>query len=712
MHTHRLFPLCNVVSYCMVPPTTYLWQKAPALRLLLPAIAGILVQWYFSVSLLAIWICIGVLIILIALFSQLSLAARFKAAPLQGLALTLLITTVAMCLVQSQDTRKNKMWFGKKYASGDGLLLTLQEPLVEKPNSFKAVARVEKQICRDSAFPASGMVVLYFKKDAVTSLGYGSQLWTFKKVEAIKNSGNPGGFDFERYSLFQGITHQAYLTATDFVVLQERKTAWLNYFIFYLRDAIVTILKTHIRGAQESGLAEALLIGYKDDLDKTLVQSYSNTGVVHIIAISGLHVGLIYGLLLLLTKPLRGKQWRWLRCVIVLAALWAFGFLAGAQPSVMRSVVMFSFIASGVVLERNTSVYNNLALSALLLLCYNPFWLWDVGFQLSYSAVLSIIIFFKPIYNWVFLQNKALDAVWKLVAVTLAAQVLTTPLSLYYFHQFPVLFLFTNIVAVPLSSLVLLGEIAVCVFFFIPPVAHAIGWLTTLSIQFMNAYVQRMEEVSFSVWQGLSVSAVQAVLLVAVVAGISFWLLEKRRVGLWAALLFLLLFITLRTFSFIHAARQKELVVYNISKHRAIELYSGREACFAGDNSLMQNDPSVRLHLQPSRVLHRISSIVSVPTKAFSFCGKTILILDTTSVFQTFSKPHINVLVLSKNPKLHLSDLIAHFDLKQVVLDASVPPWKAAQWQRDLDSLHIPCYNVAQNGAFVMQVPRPTFAAR
>jgi competence protein ComEC len=630
---------------------------------------------------------------------------------LQGLALMGIVATTAMCIVQQRDVRNNKDWFGRIADATSGLLVTLQEPLVEKPNSYKGLATVEKVVCNDSVFPGSGKVILYFKKDAVAGLVYGSQVWVFEKVAQLKNSGNPAGFDYKRYSLLQGVTHQVYLTATDFIEVPTTKRTWLKNVIFSVRERTITILKTYIQGARESGLAEALLIGYKDDLDKTLVRSYSNTGVVHIIAISGLHVGLIYALLLLLTKPLRGAKARWLRFGLIVAALWGFGVLAGAQPSVMRSVVMFTVLAAGVVLQRNTNIYNNLAFSALLLLCYNPFWLWDVGFQLSYTAVLSIVIFFKPLYNLFYFQNKILNALWKLIAVTLAAQVLTTPISLYYFHQFPLLFLFTNLVAVPLSSLILIGELFICISSFVTPIAHVLGSMTTFFIRLMNESIERLETLPFSVWQGISISALQALLLILFITGISIWLLEKKRSGLWFGLSAFFLFMLLRTASFLQAAQQQKLIVYNIARHQAIEVFSGREAWFIGDKEVVQDEAALRLHLQPSRVAHRIRSVSRLQKNAFIFCNKRILIVDTTLMFQTFSKPHIDVLVLSKNPKLYLKDLAAALDIAQVVIDASVPRWKAKLWQQDCKALHLPCHDVTEKGAFVMPVPRPTFAA-
>src|SRR5206468_10029828 len=171
----------------------------------------------------------------------------------------------------------------------------------------------------------------------MTSLHYRSQIVFQKPLQEIQNSNNPGCFDFRGYNHDQDITHQIFLSENDFMVLPTSNKSFLTDFIFHCRDWLVSIIRKFIRGTKETGLAEALMIGYKDDLDKTLVQSYSNTGVVHIIAISGLHLGLIYEGLLMLTKSLRRKKLRLLRLMLVLSVLWLFSILAGAQPSVLRS---------------------------------------------------------------------------------------------------------------------------------------------------------------------------------------------------------------------------------------------------------------------------------------------------------------------------------------------------------------------------------------
>jgi competence protein ComEC len=681
------------------------FTKTPALRLLLPFMTGVLVQWYQPFS-LSVLITGGLLLLFIALLYQaLPLTRKYQFAAANGILIGLLMAFIGAGVLHNSDIRNHKDWFGHHLSGRQALLLTLEEPLVEKPASWKAIASVKEVYHNGEAQPAEGKLIIYFKKDSLPQgLGYGTRLVVAKPVQSIKHSGNPGAFDYSRYSLFQGITHQVYLVPTDYRVLPQKEVRVLKPFLFNSRRAVLDVLQTYISGDKERGLAQALLIGYKDDLDKSLLRSYSNTGVVHVIAISGLHVGLIYWLLLGLTRPLKRKGLLWMRLLVLLAGLWGFGLLAGAGASVMRSVVMFSFLAAADVLDRRASVYNTLALSALLLLCYQPFWLWDIGFQLSYAAVFSILVFYRPISGLIYFPNKAMAALWKMNAVTLSAQVFTTPLVLYHFHQFPNLFVLTNLLAVPLSSLILLGELLLCALAFLPSVANLLGQLLTGMIRYMNTYVEQMDGVSFAVWSGISLSAVQTIMLTACTAAVSVYLLHEKKRALPLAFGCAACFLLLRSYSFVQANRQQKLIVYQVPKHRAIDIMEGRHYYFLGDATVQQDLQLRNYHLQPSRILHRVEE-VAVPKDLHSFRwqGKQVLIIDTTLRLKRdiIARP-IDLLILSGSPKLYMHTLVRTFQPKQVVADASVPRWKATLWKRDCDSLRIPFHDVSDKGAFVM----------
>jgi competence protein ComEC len=701
-----------VYFFIMPAGTFYFWTKAPFTRLFLPFAAGIILQWYQPTGITHIWMLLSGSIFIIASFFFIPFFTRYKWGMINGIAIFVLFVAAGMLLTQHRNVRNKDNWLGHLYKEHDAVVAILDEPLIEKTRSFKANATIIYLQHDDSCTAATGKIILYFKKDScINLLTYGSMIIFRKSLQEIYNAGNPGGFDYKRYCLFQGITHQVYLKQDEFELLPGKKTNSVQQFIYNSREWVLRSLRRNISGEKELGLAEALLIGYKNDLDKELVQSYSNTGVVHVIAISGLHLGLIYALLVLLCKPMqRRKNLKWLRLLLIIAGLWLFSLLAGAQPSVLRSALMFSCIVLGESLDRKTSIFNTLACSAFILLCINPYWLWDVGFQLSYAAVLSIVIFMRPIYNWFYFKNKLADLAWKLNAVTLSAQVLTLPLCIYHFHQFPNYFLLTNFVAVPLSSLILIIEIILCVLSFIPAIALLIGKLLALLILLMNTCVEWVEAIPFSVWTGLQISLVQAIALFLFIGFSSYWLLERSTKALISGLLALLVFGSLRSYSFIGAARQQKIIVYNISQKQAIDIVQGRDYFFAGDTSLFLDEFACNFHFKPARTLFRFHSTdkinrLQINEHGFSFGSLHIVMVNgalTSSISPT--KQTIDLLLISKNAKLKLSELVRSFIIKQVIVDGSAAEWKVNKWKKDCDSLAIPCHDLAVKGAFVMNL--------
>ena len=688
------------------------WKKTPFLRLLVPLLIGIVLQWQFQLPVTLSWFVFSFSILFLFLGWSLPRFMRFKWRALPGIMIGLIFLSLGSLLVWYKDIRHNPSWFGNHYSGNNSISVRLTGIPAEKTNSYKVVATVTAVNCGKKNLSTTGDLIIYFKKDSsVGELDEGSQLILTKSLQEIKNAGNPGGFDYKRYSLFQGITHQVYLKPGEFIVRNEKNKSVLANALNLLRQKTLSVLRKNIPGEKELGLAEALLIGYKDDLDEHLVQSYTNTGVVHIIAISGLHLGLIYWLLIQLLRPLRKrKNLKWLAPVIIICSLWLFSLVAGAQASVVRSAVMFSCIVLSEALSKKTSIYNTLACSALILLCHNPFWLWDVGFQLSYAAVLSIVIFMQPIYNWYYIKNKVLDFIWKLNAISLAAQLLTTPFSIYHFHQFPNFFLLTNFVAVPLSSIIVLGELFVCAISFIPFAAILTGRITSWLIWVMNSYIERIEALPYSLSDGLQINMAQAVFLMLLVTGIGYWSLEKKKAGLWFGLVSISAFVGLRAFSFYQSEHQMKLIIYNVPNHQAIDVLNGRSYFFLGDSDLVTNDFIKNFHLKPSRLLHRVEpaeqlSDLKREGNFLQFRQNHILLVDDElSSDSSANDAYIDLLVISKNPKLYLSALLKVYTVKQVVFDGSAAAWKMKYWKKDCDSFHVPYYNVSEKGAFVMNL--------
>jgi len=658
------------MSLSMVPA----WKETPFLRLLPPFITGILFQWYLELEHWLLLVTLATAMLVLILLAIAPLALRFRLQWLTGIAINLLLVTAGALIVHFNNAANKKDWLPCHYKE-QSVEVILQEPLSAKINSYKTTASATRLISNDNATPVSGNIIIYFSHSVqVTDLSYGSIIIINKPLIPVKSPGNPGAFNYQRYCLFAGISHQVFLQPQDFVIMPRRETRGIQRLIFFCRQSILNTLSTFIKSPKERALAEALLIGYKDELDKDLVQSYSKTGVVHIIAVSGMHLGIIYLLLSKLLQPLRKKRLGQLsRFISILACLWIFSLLAGAGASVIRSAVMFSIMLVGDTFSRRSNIYNTLAASAFLLLCWNPFWLWDAGFQLSYAAVLSIVMFFKPVYNLIFVENKLLDAVWKLNAVTIAAQLLTLPLTIYLFHQFPNLFLLTNLIAVPLSSVLLIGEIVLCAISFIPIIAAPVGEVLSFLISFLNDFIERIGMLPFATWTHLFITLPQAALLVILIV---------RR-----SLIYFALFMLLRAESFISASMQQKIIVYN--SRLAIDFIQGRKYYFVGE-------PSAQI--EPSRILHRITEADSLPGllikgSLFWFQGRRIYIMDKAA--PQFA---VDILIISKNAALPPQPIQAG----QVVADGTNSARKVKQWQQYCNALHIPFHSVADSGAFVL----------
>jgi competence protein ComEC len=694
--------------------TIPLWKKAPFIRLLLPLIAGILLQWYFEISLPVIVTALILFSVIFIFFSILPIAWRFKTQALLGLAIQLLIATAAAWLAWQQDVRHHRNWYGNHYKEGNYLVVRIDEPLVEKNKSFKADGYVETVVQDGKAVAAAGKLLMYFSKDTVqTNLKYGDRIILHKTLQPIKNSGNPGAFNYQRYAAFQDIFYNVFLKDKDWVLLNGSSKHWFKEFIFSAREYVLGVLQKSIGTDKDKlGIAEALLIGYTNDLDKDLVQAYSNTGVVHIIAISGMHLALIYILLVWFFEKIPGiKKSKWLQLIFILASLWLFSILTGASPSVLRAAVMFSFIAVGKNLSKQTSIYNSLAASAFVLLCYNPYYLWAVGFQLSYLAVLSIVIFQKPIYNCIYIKNKWLVKVWQLMAVSIAAQLLTFPVCIYYFHQFPNLFLISNMIAVPLSGIILYAEIGLIALSWVPFVGTYAGKLVVALVGLMNKIILWLNDLSFAVWDNLSATVLSTWLLYTVVAGFGAWLILKNKKYFKIALAMLLLFVLQNIYSRWQTGKQQKIIVYNVPRYKAIDFIKGNRFQFVGDSILLQDGLLQNFHLKPGRIAQQVYTRTDSLSQVFNqgmfyqFNKKKVLVADKQFNFlPTDQTIQLDLIIISKNPKISIDKLTEIFNCKLFVFDASNPAWKIEKWKQECKSLHLDYYSIPENGAFIYNI--------
>jgi len=690
----------------------FIWKKAPFLRLLIPVILGIIFQYYLKTGIRVISSFAVFFFIACIVFSLLPEVIRFRFRSIQGIIFSLFLAVFGSLITWQKDARNQAHWYGKYCQEQSFMVATIDEPPVGKPKSFKAVAVAESVINNGKQHPASGKFLIYFDKDSASQkLKYGDKIIFQKGLTDIKGSGNPGAFNYAQYAAFHQLFHQAYLRQNQWVLLKEKNKKLWPQFIYSTRGNVVSILEKYLGKNNESSIAKALLIGYKVDLDKDLVQAYSNAGVVHLIAISGLHMGIIYGVLIWIFSltPFIKKS-KSLRLVLIIFCLWLFALLTGASPSVLRAAVMFSFIVAGNALNKRSSVYNSLAASAFLLLCFNPFILWDVGFQLSYLAVLGIVVAQKSISNWLYFKNKYAQRLWQLIAVSLSAQLFTFPLCFYYFHQLPLLFLFSNMLAIPLATLALWGCL---ILLFISPVSIAafyFGKAVWGIIWLLNHTVLFFDSVPFALWQGVSLSPAETILMYMIVCSFLYAFIQKSKIAFKITFAFSVIFASFIGFDTASAYSQKKIIVYNIPLYKAVEFVDRKNFLFLGDSIVMKNKSLHEFNLKPAHVLWRLKEEDSFTNASkfnnnfYQFYDSRILMIDSTVKFSSDKKVELDYIIFSKNPRVNLEDIASVFNCKKYIFDASNSLWKIEQWKKECEELHLQFHSVPEQGAFIVNL--------
>jgi competence protein ComEC len=527
------------------------WQSTPFLRLLIPFAMGILSAYYLPTTASLLHNIAMCSIIVLFVFSLTSITTKFKWMALSGVAIHSLLFVFGALICEQQDLRKQPDFIGNHYSKNDSIIANIQEPLIQKKKTWKAVANIVAVKHLGKWIRVRSKLMIYIKNNHLAKqLTTDDAIEFAEPLQKISNNFNAGGFDYERYCAFQQIYYQLYLPDAAKIFLKKNAPS-PKFYLYKTRDKILGILKKAIPEKTEQSVAEALLIGYKEDLDKSLIRSYSNTGVVHIIAISGLHLTMIYSLLLRLLQPIGNKKWtNYLRSSIILILLWGFSFITGGAAAILRSAVGFTFLLMSKSLGYKNNTINTIAASAFFLLVYDPFLLWDVGFQLSYTAVLGIVLFSGYIERWFFFKNKLLQLIWQVNAVTLSAQVLTLPIILYQFHQFPNLFLFTNFLVVPLSGMILYAELLVLL---VSPVTVLLKWSGQLSsylIFQMNHIIERTNRIPFALTKNIAINLPEAILLYVLIASMLVWLIYKNKKGFMVSLAVIMLLVFSRSMLF------------------------------------------------------------------------------------------------------------------------------------------------------------------
>ena len=502
----------------------------PAVRILLFLILGILVKKYNIFSIQSIGIFFLIIAIGLLFFSKMKDYLQINYFWIKGFLICLFIVNVGYIIGYLQDDREDPIWFGNQINKESYLKIIIIETPTYNKKYYKTIANVESIITANKSIDVFGKLILkIYDTNFASTIKIGSTMVLKNATKKIIPY-NEQSRKYCNYLYDQQIYYEQYCNKSNSILISSTNSlSILSKMINKLQEKILNILRTNILNIQSLSIAQALLIGYRKDIDKALLQMYSNTGVIHIIAISGMHLGLIYGILLLVFNKLKQIKFihKTIRPLIILGIIWIFTLLAGAAPSIARASILFTIILLADILDKKNYSYNTLAVAAIILLMIRPNNLWDIGFQLSYSAVLSIMIYYKPIKSIFNFQNKVFEFLWSSISICIAAQILTFPFILFYFKQFPVLFIFTNLLVVTISSLVLYLELFLIMIYKIDFLAKWTGVSIDFLISTMNNIVIYFSNLSYSSINNISSNLLIVLNIYLIIFCLTSWLLFK-----------------------------------------------------------------------------------------------------------------------------------------------------------------------------------------
>ena len=389
--------------------------------------------------------------------------------------------------------------------------------------------------------------------------------------------------------------------------------------------------------------------------------------------------------------------------------IWFYAMLTGFSPSVVRSATMFSFIAVGQGLNRHVNIIGSLSSSAFVLLIFDPSLIFNLGFQLSYSAVTAIVILQKPIANIWVPNNPILYKIWQLVAVSVAAQIGTAPLSIYYFHQFPNFFILTNIIVIPAAYVIIMLGIAVVTFSFIPFLSALLGKGLSIFLSAVNFLITYIEQMEYAVTRNIYISEEVLFLSILIIISLSIWLLSKKKNFVFVNLLLIILL--LPAWSLRHNTVD-EFVIYKAKRNTYMAIYSNNEAWVFCDSSIYQNpelaDFSVSGHeLRKGILKHNyflIDSTLHIENEVFYIdypflkLGESIVVLNNEIRDTIFSNTNYYIYHSYKNRAI--SNLNSDVEW---VLTSNIPPWESKKIISKLDSLGINSHQIKNDGAWVLK---------
>ncbi|RLD87428.1 MAG: hypothetical protein DRJ09_10315 [Bacteroidetes bacterium] len=693
------------------------WSARPFVRIFFFFAAGVFLTVQFDLfrSVSSFVLAGAVLLLLMIAYLLLPKRIPFRWYWIKGVVLGLAIVTTGVLVTKAHYPNQNTR---KSLLKGTFLGVVSSQPS-ETDKTVKVKVKLLKGVDSVSVSESEN-VLLYFEKDSVNRLKYGDVVLFSTTLKPPAATANPDAFDYKAFLKTRGIALVGFVPKGNFKIVDNNPPNRLVGFAINIRKKILKALRTNGLEGDEYAVAAAIVLGYDEVMDDAIRQNYQRAGAMHVLCVSGLHVGVIYLVMLTLLQFLNtSKKKKIIKALLLLLSVWAYALLTGLAPSVMRATVMISFIIVGNEVERDKDAYNTLAMSALFLLLYNPGFLFDVGFQLSYAAVLGIVTFYRPVYRLLYFKNRLLNKVWAATAVSVAAQLGAFPVAAHYFHFFPTWFLVSNLVVMLFSAIIISTGMLFAVISWIPLLSGWVAFILSGLIYLMNYLIEMVGRLPWSGVENLYFPWIKVVLVYLILLFGYRLLLKKEHhfvIPLLSAILLLMIFLDVHRFE---TVSQQKIVVYQVGrKHEAIDFINGQYHLLLCDSALLNDAKILKYATENYRIKLGLSKrnqsfkrldFDSVPAlwgdgDFIVFKGISMVWIRNTKFFPIVKPLPVDWVILSGNRMPDIEKLQQTFSFKKVILEPSIYKSNAKKITESLTKTGVSVYNIGLDGAFVYDV--------
>ncbi len=584
------------------------WTAFPFIRISIFIILGIVIFDHFPLFWLQWKIILPISIVAIILTTYFT-----KIPVLKGFLFLMLLFYIGGVLAFLSNDQLSPIHYSK-IGQVDGFVGKITSDHTERTNYLRYEMKL-KGVIHDSAIsPVSGKIFLYIKKDSSVEKAYryGDLLSISKGYFEVSAPNNPHEFNYREYLEKQDIYAHAFVGPNDVYYLTSHPDNYMLSLAYSIRSGIKSQIEQHIRAPREQAIVSALLVGIKDHLDDETKLAYSSAGAMHVLAVSGLHVGIVFVILSYIFRSWKERPvGRFVFALVSIIIIWMYALVTGFSPSVMRAVTMFTVIIVSSAFNRRANIYNSLGIAAFVLVLLKPYIIYSVGFQLSFVAVIGIVMLQPRIYRLWEPKYKVLDYVWSITCVSIAAQIATFPLTLLYFHQFPTYFLVSNLVVIPAAALMLVTGLLMSLFGVIHAgVGDFIGQLLEWIVFGVNEVIGALQHLPKPIFDWLYFDPLDTLLvyLIFLFGFLGLSRFDFKSLAVSGAVLILIF--GWNDFKLLKQSTHKEIVFYEIEDVTAIDLIQGQEAELLIDDFTAENWEVISFQVDPNRLANGLPKAV------------------------------------------------------------------------------------------------------